>query len=198
MTILKYISIILILLYSSSAFTQTSFKYEKEERISREEFPANALDLLQLTLPKEIKKEKYYKEQSKSGQSYEAKLKYNCLKYSIEFSSDGTLEDVEITIKPKDIPHHTLERITHHLSENYNSYRLIKAQRQFNKKSFADAKETLESALSNDVRNAHSYELEAEVRSGKKRYFIEITFDQDGVFTQVRTIIHSSYDHVLY
>lgn len=188
-----------ILLVTCSFFcgAQNSFKYEKEERIKKGEFPQNALELLQNNLPEKVKKIKYYKEQDSTKASFETKLKYKRNKYSIEFSKDGVLEDVEITIKTKSIPSKTLERITTYMQNNYTSFRFKKIQQQYENKNTTPEK-TLKNAFSRDKESPFSYEIIAEVKQDKKRHFIEITFTKDGEFTQVRTIIQSSYDHILY
>ena len=80
--------------FSLYCTAQKSFKYEKEERIEKSVFPKNAIDFLEHTLPKKVRKVKYYKEQDSVKISYETKLKFKKQKYSIEFSEKG------VTVSP--------------------------------------------------------------------------------------------------
>jgi len=195
---MRYWTLLLCLGFSLCCTAQKSFKHEKESRIEKNAFPQNALELLEKTLPKKVKKLKYYKEQDSLKISYETKLKFEKQKYSIEFSNEGMLEDVEVTIKKKDIPPKTLKKIKSYLNENYKSFRIKKIQQQYSKTTTIDAEKVIKNAFSNKRDALFSYEIIAEVKKKKKRYFIEITFTKDGDFTMVRTIIQSSYDHILY
>jgi len=195
---MKYIFFLLLLCSSLFCISQNSYKHEKEERIEKQLFPQNALELLDKTLPKKIKKVKYYKEQDSAKISYESKLKYNSKKYSIEFSEEGLLEDVEITIKQKEIPSKTFEKIKKYLYGKYTSFRIKKIQRQYRNTTNTDAETIVKEAFSETKTGTHFYEIIAEVKTEKERYFIEITFTKDGDFELSRTIIQGSYDHILY
>ncbi|WP_420570712.1 hypothetical protein [Kordia sp.] len=195
---MRYWCFLLFVCFSFCCTAQNSFKHEKEERIEKKLFPKNALELLNKTLPQKVKRIKYYKEQDSTKISYETKLKYKGRKYSIEFSKNGVLEDVEITIKQKHIPPKTLEMIKKYMYNSYASFRFKKIQRQYKNNARIDAENTINNAFSNDKNSPFSYEIIAEVKTKKKRYFIEITFTKDGDFELKRTIIQSSYDHILY
>lgn len=195
---MKYWYFLFFVSFSLCCSAQKSFKHEKEERIEKKVFPQNAVDFLEKTLPQKVKKVKYYKEQDSAKISFETKLKFKKQKYSIEFSEKGILEDIEVTIKKKDIPKKTFKKIEAYLRKNYNTFRLKKIQRQYNNTPTIDASTVIKQAFSNNIDSSHSYEIIAEVKEKKKRYFIEITFTKDGDFSLVRTIIQSSYDHILY
>lgn len=183
---------------SLSAVAQNSYKYEKEERIEKKLFPQNALELLEETIPEKARRIKYYKETDSVKVSYETKLKYKGDKFSIEFGKEGNLEDVEVIIKRRHIPDATFDKIKNYLNDRYDSFRLKKIQRQYRNTSEKTAKKVIEDALFNKTDGKFKYEIIAEVKVDKKRYFIEITFSKNGDFELVRTVIQSSYDHILY
>jgi len=195
---MKHVCLVLFLCCSLFCTAQNSFKNEKEQRIKKADFPKNALEVLDKTLPKKIKKVRYYKEQDSVKESYEIKLKHNRKKYSIEFSKKGILEDVEVTIKAKNIKPKTLENIKKHFYNTYSSFRIKKIQRQYRNTQNDTAIDVIKNAFSNDKKRSYHYEIVAEVKTQKKRYFIEITFTKTGDFELVRTIIQGSYDHILY
>ncbi len=196
--IIKQVFLLTFVCCSFICTAQNSYKHEKEARIEKKEFPSNALELLDKTLPKKIKKVKYYKELDSTKVSYEIKLKYNGKKYSIEFSKKGVLEDVEITIKQKDIVPKTFEKIKKYLYGKYSSFRIKKIQLQYRNTNNIDAETIVKDSFSGTKTETLFYEIIAEVKTGKERYFIEITFTKEGDFELSRTIIQGSYDHILY
>lgn len=84
------------------------------------------------------------------------------------------------------------------MGDSYDAFRIKKVQRQYENGNTIEAGQLLKKAFSNDQNYPYSYEIIAEVKSNKKRFFIEITFTKQGNFRLVRTIIQSSYDHILY
>ncbi|WP_046743057.1 hypothetical protein [Kordia zhangzhouensis] len=195
---MKYICWIFFLGMTLPITAQNSYKHEKEERIEAKMFPKKALELLQHTLPEKTKKVKYYKEQDSLKISYEIKLKFKGDSFSIEFDKDGTLEDVEVIIKKREISTETYDKIKSYLNNQYDSFRIKKIQRQYRNTSQIADKKVIEDAFQEHIGNPFLYEIIAEVKKAKKRYFIEITFSKHGDFQLVRTIIGSSYDHILY
>ena len=179
--------IILLLCGSLCCSAQNSFNDGKEERIKKVDFPKNAIELLKNTLPKEVEEIQYYKEQDPVKSSYEAKLKYKGKKYRIEFSEKGILEDVKVTIKAKNIKPRTLEMIKKHMYNTYTSFRFKKIRRQYQNNN-SQPKKVIRNGFLGDTKSGFSYEIIAEVKKKKKRYFIEITFTKDGNFKSVRTI----------
>lgn len=104
-------------------------KFEKEVRIDASEVPEKAVGFVeQLQLSKKIK---WYKETGFNTTSYEAKTRHNGKRLSIEFSIDGTFEDVEIITNEKSIPATSLTKIKEHLGEKHAKYRFDKIQTQY-------------------------------------------------------------------
>ena len=81
--------------------TLSQVKYEKEIRLNKEAIPQAAIDFISsLSFSKKVK---WYKEFGLDNTSIEAKTKHEEKKYSIEFTPEGILEDVEIKIKSAEI-----------------------------------------------------------------------------------------------
>jgi hypothetical protein len=179
---MRHVYLLVFLCCSLLCTAQNSFKNKKEEQIKKVDFPKNALELLDKTLPKEIKKVTYYKEQDSVNSSYKIKLAYKDQKYSIAFSKEGNLENVVVTIQQKHIPPKTLEKIKKHFYNTYSSFRIKKIQRQYRNTKNDTADNVIKDAFSNDEKRSYHYEIIAEVKTKKKRYFIEITFTTAGDF----------------
>ena len=196
MTKFKYLFLVCSFTCFISSMVFAQQKNEVEVRIKQEDFPQKALSLLK-ELPKHSKRIRYYKETDNDKTSFEVKLKIKRVKYSIEFDTDGNLEDVEITISHKALPADISSKINTYLSTTYKKYHLLKIQKQYVNPSDSSASDTLKKAFSN-IDSPVNYELIAEVSSGSERSLKEFTFDHSGVFISQREISASSYEYVLY
>jgi len=189
-----YISIILVLL-SQFGFSQT--KNEKEERIKASHFPESAKTLIK-SLPKDCKHLKFYKETDNDKRSYEIKFKYKKQRFSLEFSEDGKIEDIEVLIKFKKVKKSTRNKIEDYLKNNYQKHKLIKIQKQFIYSSKISPSQFVDDVLSNNSNVTPNFEIIAEVKSNKKREVKEFTFNNKGEFMTSRPLNPTSYEHVLY
>ena len=104
-------------------------KFEKEIRIHESYIFPNATAFVQAL---NFKKVKWYKEIGLNKTiSYEAKAQKNKKKYSIEFSSEGILEDVEIEIPFSRLSSPLMARIKGNLESAFEDYRIQKTQIQY-------------------------------------------------------------------
>lgn len=171
-------------------------KYEREYRIRKSQFPAKALSLIENSI-KGFKRVKFYKETDSTKVSFEAKLKKERLWYSLEFNKEGILEDVELLIKPTDIPNETYTKIEEYLNKNFNKYRIKRLQQQYPVRN--DTPETtLKNAFQNLILPSNNYELIVVGKKENAYLDYEILFDADGNFKNIRTSLPPNYDHVLY
>ena len=174
----------------------SQYKYEKEHRILKSQFPTEAIAIIEENIT-DYKRIKFYKETDSIKISYEAKLKKDKLWYSIEFNEDGKLEDIEILIKSTDIPNDTYSNIEHYLNNNFTKYRIKRLQQQY--PSTNDSlDEIFKNAFQNLILSSNNYEFVVVGRKEKGYLDYEILFDADGNFKQIRTSLPPNYDHVLY
>lgn len=118
--------IFLCLSFSSSLWSQS--KYEREYRIKPEQVPVNAKDFVaRLDFNKKIR---WYIEESLTDTTIEAKTRFKTKRYSVEFNSDGSLQDVEIEIEMDEIDPQIKSIITKYLNDHFSSYKLKKIQLQ--------------------------------------------------------------------
>jgi hypothetical protein len=104
-------------------------KYERENRINKRDVPEHAVrfvDSLRFT-----SKIKWFQETGIDRTSFEAKTRFRGKRYSIEFSEDGTLEDIEIQIKQKEIPIDSYQAIHEYFSDTYGKFSFEKIQIQY-------------------------------------------------------------------
>lgn len=175
---------------------QAQYKYEREFRILKSQFPKEAISTIEENIT-DFKRIKFYKETDSIKVSYEAKLKKDKLWYSIEFDKDGFLEDIEILIKTADIPNDTYANIKTYLNNNFSKYRVKRLQQQYPSNSDT-LKETFKNAFQNLILSSNNYEIVVVGRKDQGYLDYEILFDADGNFKQIRTSLPPNYDHVLY
>lgn len=119
--------LILLFLGFQTLFSQE--KFEREYRIKENHAPKKATQIIKMwNFPKKIK---WYAEESNLGKTFEAKTCFRKNKFSIEFSENGTILDVEKTVKLKELPLETQQKITRALKNRFRKYRLKKIQIQY-------------------------------------------------------------------
>lgn len=187
----------LILIFLSASILSAQNKYEREYRIRKSQFPEKALDYISEKL-EDARRIRFYKETDSAKISYEAKFKKDRLWYSVEFDKGGSLEDIEILIKPIDIPDDSFAAIEKYLKNYFSKYRIRRLQQQYPISESEPTEETIKNAFQNLMLPSINYEL---IVSGKKEKTFEqfeILFDANGTFKSIRKSLPPNYDHVLY
>lgn len=192
---MKKFSLIFYILTINFCFSQV--KNEREERIERSNFPKIAQHYFDKFIG-ESKYLKFYKETDGKKISYEAKLKINGRHYSVEFDTEGKLEDVEIIIKERHIAKEARQKINYYLSKQYKKSRLLKIQKQYINDCKLTDKAFIAQIIENPGPNYIHYEIIAEVITKDERLLKELTFTDKGRFIGERVVTFSSYDHALY
>ena len=189
------IFISVVSLFSQSISSQT--KNEKEERIKISAFPKKALNILE-HLPDECKRIKYYKETDNEKLSFEVKFKFDKQHYSVEFSENGDLEDIEITTKIEKIEKSARTQIEEYFNQSYTNYKILKIQEQYIYNSEISTSQFLKNIFSENKRDIDNFEIIAEIQNNKKQSIREFLFNKNGFFLSYRTLKPTSYEHVLY
>ena len=183
-----------------SSIAVAQVKYEKEERIPFEDLPPLVIaHLPQIQL--NAKRIRYYREFDGNKESYEVKLKKHGSHFSIEFSQDGNLEDIEMLIKKSELPSSVITS----LNETFSSYKLTRIQKQFVHPKEADPANTLRIVLSEDHNTLNhkplyeaNYEIEAQCITENGLQNMELLFSADGKLLRGRTIIAEADAHIIY
>ncbi|GAA4889254.1 hypothetical protein GCM10023311_11590 [Flaviramulus aquimarinus] len=192
---MKPFSFLLFIWCCSCCFSQT--KNEKEERISLSEFPEVTQNYFN-SISHKLQSLKFFKETDGRKQSFEAKFKFKKLHYSVEFDTQGKLEDIEILIKKKYISKNGPKQIFEYFNSNFKKTRIIKIQKQFINKTHKTDEEFIKYIVDNpDEKNTH-FEIIAEIKTKKKHELREFTFNRNGEFINSRLVTFSSYEHALY
>jgi hypothetical protein len=186
---------VVMLLWSLPILAQA--KYESEFRIKKSEFPQNAIALIRDQI-EDVKRLRFYKEIDSVTISFEAKFKKDRLHYSIEFNSEGVLQDVEIRIREIDVPNDVLKSITKHLEKAHPNYKIHKIQQQYPIRDGMRVKKLIEDAFQNLLLPYINYELIVSCKADTGRLEFEYLFDGEGNFISKRKSLPANYDHILY
>ncbi|NND34016.1 MAG: hypothetical protein HKN76_15615 [Saprospiraceae bacterium] len=186
----RLVGFILLSLHVTIAAGQT--KFEKELRIRGEVVPRGALTFID-SIP--IKnKVKWYKEIGINRTSIEAKTRFKGQRYSIEFSQDGKLEDVEIQIKWKNLPDEARSNITTHLKSIYSRYTIDRIQIQYTGKTTSILAKLRDGKSSEAITT--NYELVIAVKVSKTHKLYEYLFSESGRFLQSVEIMTQNVDNI--
>lgn len=182
------ICIAVLLLLSSSAFGQ---KVERESRIKSPEVPEKALEYIEQT---SLDKVKWYRETGLESISFEAKFKHERRWYSVEFSEEGVLEDIEIEIDLHQVPEPTRESIDKYLEAEFKRHRIKKVQIQY--------KQTpLQTLIKDEVPKTdspHAFELVVKGKKSRLMKLWEVAFSSKGKFISIDQILNRNSTHLEY
>lgn len=188
--------LILSLIFGCSGYKSTSdIKREFERSITKDEFPASALQVLELYFSDNTDLE-YYQESDGKAFSYEAKTSVNDFLYSIEFNQKGELEDVEKLIAFEELSSNQRDTISDYFNESYSSYNITRTQLQYTTDSLTD-RQLLEVIENPDLNGINiRIEIEIEAQSTDELGFFEFLFDNEGEIIQKRRIFKRSIDNI--
>lgn len=175
-----------------------SEKNEVEDTIDREEMPEKALETLSEFWPASYDI-RYYFQTDGDSESYEAKLEWQGRKFSIEFSLDGRVLNVEVLIERDEISPEAKEGIENYLQQEFRRVKVTRLQRQFiaDDEDDSDDEDFIDDVLEGDDDDyLIRYEIEVEGRSGGEIGAFELLFDQSGDLIQRRKIVRSSIDNI--
>lgn len=189
--------LILIVLCSFTIFSYGQSKNERESKISKTEFPIAALQTLSV-IPDKAKRIKYYQETDGDKLSFESKFKFQNLWYSVEFSDDGVLEDIEVRVRKHQLSKQIKDQIHKYLNNNCDKFDIVKIQEQYVQNGLSPDMSFLKSTISNRKTTESNYELIVAIKNNKEWTLKEMTFDKQGVFLNSRALQTDSYEYIMY
>ena len=153
-------------------------KVERERRVPGSEFPAFAHQYLLDSFPGDVKW-KFYEEISKDGRTYEAKGRVMGYPYSVEFFPDGSLMDVEKTIRLSELPSAVRADFERDLSDTYQKFRILRVQIQFSSM-------------------GTRFEIEVKTKSEKKWRKYQYLIDEEGFVLDREVMLSKPIDFIFY
>lgn len=191
----KYFSLIFLLFFIIQMTAQV--KNEREFRIELASFPEKAQQTLKF-IPKEAKRVRFYKEEDGDKSSFESKFKYDGDWYSVEFNTEGFLEDVEVKVRKSKIGDDLLDTIEGYLNNHFKKFDYVKIQQQFLQDMKASDEDFLVSVTSRTNPSPPNWEIVMMVKVDKTYEIQELTFDSKGTFINSRTLEPTSYENIMF
>jgi len=186
----RFIIILCLIFFAVSGYSQV--KFEKEERIKRAEAPAKAIRFVDsMKLNNRVK---WFRETGYSSISFEAKTKHKGKRVSVEFSENGTFEDIEIEISTDEIPGSTFAKISDHLLASHEKYKVDKVQIQYSGEPIIVLNYYLTNVVAGDLIINYEIVINTKVDGAFARF--EYLFDKEGGFIQKSRIKLSMTDNI--
>ncbi len=149
-------------------------KYEREYRITPNDVPEEAREFIhQFPFKRQVR---WYRNQYENSSTIEAKVRHNGRLYSIDFDQLGSLNDLEVEIKWKEIPTDIGIQITRNLDSLFVKHRIIRIQAQF-------CEEDIRAMVKNGIDkylNQANFEIIVEGQSHRGKLQYEILFSEEG------------------
>ena len=190
---MRQIFVGVLLLFSTILSAQESkTKIEKEYRVNADQVPQKSGIWITEAFPN-VSKVKWYSEETSGKKSYEAKLKWQGKKYSVEFSETGDIEDVEIRLNWRKQPDE-LRKLLQNSFSQMDKFKLLKIQEQW---SAADP-DVLKAAIQQQNKKKVNLKYEVEFRAvinGVHGHW-EGLFDTSGKLLQTRRILTRPTDNL--
>lgn len=189
--------LLLFTLSTSSFLMAQEVKDEVENSINRNEMPAAAIDVLNEFWNEQTDID-YYRETDGDTVTFEAKLDWQGYQYSIEFSDDGKLLDVEQLIEFDELLKSVRENIINTMENEFSRYRMTRIQRQFiTTEDDEDDEDYLDDVLEKDMEDLLiRYEIEVEGQNRRELGSFELLFDSSGELIQRRRMARRSIDNI--
>jgi len=182
---------------STTAFAQSE-KNEMERAVGRDEIPENALELIDEFWP-DLQGIKYFLETDGNLTTYEAKLDWGGDQFSIEFSTDGYVLDVEKLISFETIPESVRNAITSHLDSQFDRYRLTRIQQQFIARDEDDEDDSdfIDDILEGDAEDYEiRYEIVLDGQNKQELGSFEKLYSNSGSILEKRKVVRRSLDNI--
>lgn len=181
-----------ILLFTAAAMGQA--KYEREYSIKKARVPAEALKFVEDVFNNP--KVRWYGEEGLNRSTIEAKLKHSGKSYSIEFSTSGHLEDIEVITPFAQLPKEVRTAIQKNLADTFSGFRITKTQTQL-----IGTSAKLKAAVQNDELPEDvevNYELIVKGKKTKMTTYFEVLCTDKGVIKTVRELVQRNSDNLIY
>ncbi|MFT7442881.1 MAG: hypothetical protein ACI9Q3_001258 [Maribacter sp.] len=171
----KFTILIVLAIFHFSFFAQQ--KFEKEYRINSNEIPVRSLQIIKMWNFK--KKVKWFAEESNDGKTFEAKVVYKRHRYSIEFSEEGQILDVEKKVKFSELSGEIQRKIKENLSKKFKKYRIKKVQVQYSGTETAIYNEVFQLKTTHESTNIN-FEIVLKAKKENDYALYEILTDNKG------------------
>jgi hypothetical protein len=178
-------------------FVEAQVKVEREYKIKEDMIPDKAFRFIHESgILQSGTKVNWYREEGVDEESVEAKFSQGGAKYSVEFSIDGSLQDLEMEIKVGDISPATMVGVRKALDAEFTKWKIKKVQVQW----LGEEEEVIRSIKQGEANEEliENYEIVVKAQSEDAKSYFELLFDNAGALMRKSRIIENSSDILIY
>jgi hypothetical protein len=188
----KYFIVVLFFFTPLLVFGQV--KMEKELKVQRSRVPVKALKWLDDAIDQKNQLKWYYQTDG-DYDSFEAKFKRNRKSFSVEFNTEGIIQDIEIKEHWRKLPLLVRNNISDYLQTQFSKSRVDNVEIQY-----SGSEEALKKWESNNGTSQIEvkYEIEFYGKAKNNKKFWEGLFDRDGNILGKREIIISPSNNLFF
>jgi hypothetical protein len=169
-------------------------KYEREYNIKPGAVPRKAMEFVTSSFTKP--KVHWYREESLTSKTIEAKLIFSGKRYSIEFDEAGNIQDVEILTSINSMSENGRRNVEDTLSATFSRYKIVKTQVHWQ-----GSADSLKASI-NQNRAVNGvlirYELIVKGSRGKIEKYFEVLAESDGRIVRIDEIMQRNTDNLIY
>ncbi|MCF0051806.1 hypothetical protein LXM25_17195 [Dyadobacter sp. LJ53] len=169
-------------------------KYEREYSIKPDAVPQKAMEFVTSVFKKP--KIHWYREESLTGKTIEAKLKSSGKRFSIEFDEAGNIQDVEILSGISKMNAKGRTNLEDTLSKVFSRYKIDKTQIHWSGSAQALKESLNQDRAVNDV--LIRYELIVKGYRDKIETYFEVLAESDGTIVRISEIVQRNTDNLMY
>lgn len=186
--------LLLLLLLFNLSFAYSQDKLEREYRIRESEVPAKALEYVKSIFQNASMK--WYGEENLNGKAIEAKGRMQGKFYSVKFSIDGELQDIEQVRDFNSIPENVQIAIKGNLENRFSKFKLQKTQIQW----VGNMNDLAALIKGEKVTGPYSTNYEITFRGTKDRLtdYFEILSNDKGELIRESKIVHRNNQNLIY
>ena len=187
-------SLLLLLLLFKLSLAYSQDKLEREYRIKESGVPAKALNYVE-SIFKNVGM-KWYGEENLNGKAIEAKGRLQGDLYSVKFSVDGNLQDVERVMDFNSIPEDVRNTIAKNLKSRFSKFKLQKTQIQW----VGNMNDLAALVKEESVTGTYTTNYEITLRGTKdgRTDYYEILSDNKGELIRESKIVQRSNQNLIY
>jgi hypothetical protein len=179
---------------------EQEIKYEREQRIKEDKVPRPAYVWIRYCVPsEELKAPKWYYEEGLETYSYECKFRLGHRRYSVKFDSTGHLEDVELSVRFRDLPDSLQSPVRNYLTEQYAACKIERVQWQYTGDASCLCMLFRKREITADACADVAVEMEVRLRTHEgKELRKELLFDLRGNLLKQRKIVEHKTENMIY
>ena len=193
---LKKIGFSVVLFFFCVITTVAQNKIEREHRILKSQFPE--IGYTKETLGDNVKKIKYYKEVGTEDVVFTAKFKKVKLRYQMQYSNEGDLQNIGFRVEELDFPAEVLLNIKSQFNSSLENYKIRRMYQQYPVASKEEEASVFKSAFQNLITSSIAYKFVVKGKKDGDKVYKEFWFNSDGVLLRTRNMLPANFDRVLY